>query len=49
MALASFECTPPAAVQGLGKPVIEVPGLTPTAPVVLVVPVHVTAAPPKTE
>lgn len=49
MALASLECVPPPAVHGLGKPVIEVPGLTPTAPLMVVAPVQVTAAPPRTE
>ncbi len=49
MALASLECVPPPAVHGLGKPVIEEPGLTPTAPEAVVEPVQVTAAPPRTE
>ncbi|HUY08103.1 MAG TPA: hypothetical protein VMW80_01445 [Candidatus Dormibacteraeota bacterium] len=49
IALALFDCVPPPAEHGVGKPVIEVPGLTPTAPVVVVEPVQVTPAPPSTE
>lgn len=49
MELAVLDSVPPPAVQGLGKPVIDVPGLTPTAPSVVVAPVQVTPAPPKTE
>jgi hypothetical protein len=49
MALALLDCVPPPAVHGLGKPVIEVPGLTPTAPLFVDEPVQVTPAPPRTE
>ena len=48
MALASLEWVPPPAFPG-GKPVIEVPGLTPTARLVVVEPELVTVDPAKTE
>jgi hypothetical protein len=48
MALESLECCPPPARPG-GKLVIDVPGLTPTAPPRVDEPVLVTAEPPNTE
>ena len=48
IALALLDWIPPPAVS-VAVPVIEVPGETPKAPYVVVVPVLVTAAPPRTE